>query len=304
MSRRKWIVAIAIITVVVALAVPMAVMALPVSQTAPSVAVDLTATPLANGMATYEIFVTNNSEEAIDGVAINVPLPPGTALQSSFAGTPGTLPATITPAGLQWVHGSLAAGEKTGPYSFTLSTSAAAIDTLSAVVTWTGPVAGSVASASVAPTIQAAAAEPPRRGCFACHAPGSTHNLVVEAQSGSEVTGVTHPALPDNVTVQDCLACHGAGTGARAGLGTVANYSLRDIVHPAHMFSARIFTSRYNGNCFTCHNVDGTGTFVLLGDRLDDFENGVPVNVPVVGIPPSERSATADQTTTGRGGDQ
>jgi len=303
MFRRKWIVAIAIVTVVVALAVPVAVMALPVSQTAPSVAVDLTATPLENGMATFEIFVTNNSAEAIDGVTINVPLPAGTAMQSSFAGTPGTLPATMTATGLQWMHGTLAAGEKTGPYSFTVSTTADSVPAVSAIASWTGPVAGSVASDAVAAEPPAAAAQAPRRGCFSCHAPGQTHNLVDEANSGAKIMGVTHPALAEDVTVRDCLGCHGAGTGSRAGLGTVANLSLRDIVHPAHMFSS-IFPTELGGTCFSCHNVDGSGDFVLLNEPLETNVKGVPLHPPVMGIPPSEDMATAGQTTTGRGGSQ
>lgn len=301
MLRRKWLIAIVILAVATALAIPVAVLALPVAQTAPSVSIEMTASPLENGAATYEIFVTNNSSEPIEGVAINTPLPAGTQLQSSFAGMPGKLPATITSTGLQWMHGGLAAGEKTGPYSFTVSTSEESIPAVSAIVSWTGPVAGSAASAAVAPEAPEAEAAPPRRGCFACHATGSRFNLVVEAQSGSRVMGVTHPALPDDVRVQDCLVCHGAGTGARAGLGTVARLNLRDIVHPAHMFSG-IFGPELGGTCFTCHNVDGTGTFMLLGDKLDVNAKGVPINPPVMGIPPSERSATAGQTTTGLGG--
>lgn len=287
LRNRRFLVIVSTLAVVAALAIPVAAMALPAAQTAPAVKVEMTASPLENGVATYQIFVTNNSSESIEGLAINVPLPAGTQMQSSYAGSPGMLPASMTTTGLQWVHGGLTAGETTGPYAFVVGTSQTSIPAVNAVVTWTGPVAGSAASTSVAAMAPAAPAQPPRRGCFACHAPGTTHNLVEEADSRAEAAGFVHPPLAEDVTTETCLTCHGSGTGDREGLGTSARLSLRDILHPSHMSSA-IFTQRYAGNCFTCHNVQADGTFILLNDKLETNVKGLPTNPPVTGIlPPS-----------------
>jgi thiosulfate dehydrogenase len=150
-----------------------------------------------------------------------------------------------------------------------------------------------------------------RRGCTACHVlvdpDTGKYTLTYEAHERAEAAGGEHPNMaPDgtsldpkngDVKVTTCLLCHSPGTGDRQGKGTVAPLALRDIVHPAHMGS-QAFKLHYGGNCFTCHNVDGNGTFELLSEAVDVNEKGVPDpnKLPIPGaIPPSERgSATGD----------
>jgi len=89
----------------------------------------------------------------------------------------------------------------------------------------------------------------------------------------------------DDVSVTVCLQCHAAGEGDREGMGVIAPYSLRDIVHPAHMFSSW-FKFHYGGNCFTCHNVDGEGHWELLTEAVEGNDKGVPEIVPIPGAIP------------------
>ena len=96
-------------------------------------------------------------------------------------------------------------------------------------------------------------------------------------------------ALPWDTKVETCLGCHAPGTGERENMGVVAPKMLRDIVHPVHLNSPSWRQDgTYKGNCFTCHNIDGQGRFTLLGEKLDKDFRGIPKNVPVPGIPPSE----------------
>lgn len=107
------------------------------------------------------------------------------------------------------------------------------------------------------------------RGCPACHrevAPGRDHRLGVAA---SKIEG--HPAVDATATVDDCLACHKPGGDAKL--------ALRDIVHPLH-FNSPIFTERYFGNCFTCHNVSLEGKFIVLKEKLEVDERGIPESTP------------------------
>lgn len=140
--------------------------------------------------------------------------------------------------------------------------------------------------------------EVPRRGCLACHelvgAPGlpeGAFTLPFEAHAASQRMGLQHPTVSpsgvsmrptDQTGIGPCLECHRPGTGARAANGVAANLSLRDIVHPAHMFS-EIFVPEFRGNCFSCHNVDGTGEFEVLSDAVEVNESGVPATVPIPG---------------------
>lgn len=144
----------------------------------------------------------------------------------------------------------------------------------------------------------------PRRGCPACHVlvdpETGKYTLPYEAHERAEVRGRKHPDVaPDGtslaptelVSVKTCLLCHAPGTGAREGKGVMAPLALRDIVHPAHMGS-QFFKIHYGGNCFTCHNVDGEGTFELLTEAVDVNEKGVPNpdKLPIPGaIEPSEK---------------
>ena len=65
-------------------------------------------------------------------------------------------------------------------------------------------------------------------------------------------------------TLNDCLACHAVGTGDRAGKGTVASKSLREIVHRIHItsehFTVELDGEERQGDCFTCHGVSGPST--------------------------------------------
>lgn len=117
----------------------------------------------------------------------------------------------------------------------------------------------------------------PRRGCPACHQ--GHYSLKNEAE---EKGGAVHSGLADDAGVNECLNCHAPGTGDREGKGVVAPISLRDIVHPAHMGS-KIFVNRYMGNCFTCHNVDGTGEFQVLTQAVTVDEKGIPETLPIPG---------------------
>lgn len=127
-------------------------------------------------------------------------------------------------------------------------------------------------------TAQAQAAAP-RRGCTACHtqiAPDGRYSLAWEAANAVQSMGRTHPTLPNGfkTTEQDCLICHASQATGDAGVG--APLSLRAIVHPVHMFST-IFSSEFRGNCFSCHDVDGSGKFAVIADKMNVNVLGVPV---------------------------
>ena len=127
-----------------------------------------------------------------------------------------------------------------------------------------------------------------RRGCPACHElvdeDTGKYTLPFEAHERAEARGEEHPetapdgtslAATEEVSVTTCLQCHAPGTGDRAGKGVIAPLSLRDIVHPAHMYS-QWFKLHYGGSCFTCHNVDGEGNWELLTEKVEVNEKGVP----------------------------
>ncbi len=151
----------------------------------------------------------------------------------------------------------------------------------------------------------AQAADPaagPRRGCTACHVPGGIdadgkYSLLWEAKERAAAASPAqqHPLATRDGTpltyqssVEACLTCHRPGTDDRAGRGASAPLALRDIVHPAHMYSTP-FKEEYNGSCFTCHNVAGDGTWELLSQKVDVNEKGVPARGPIPGaLRPSE----------------
>ncbi len=133
-------------------------------------------------------------------------------------------------------------------------------------------------SVKVANAAAQAAAEAPRRGCLACHtqiAPDGRYSLAWEAQNAATRAGMTHPTLPNgfNTTFAECLACHASNGAGDAGVA--APLSLRAIVHPAHEFSD-IFASEFHGNCFSCHDVDGTGKFTVIVNKMTVNSLGVP----------------------------
>jgi hypothetical protein len=122
-----------------------------------------------------------------------------------------------------------------------------------------------------------------RRGCPSCHA--GPYTLKNEAVNNG---GDVHSALADDATVVDCLVCHAPGSGTAAGKGVAAPISLRDIVHPVHMGS-KIFVGEFMGNCFSCHNVSGDGTYQILSEAVDTSDKGVPSVLPIPGaIDPNE----------------
>ncbi len=147
---------------------------------------------------------------------------------------------------------------------------------------------------------------PPRRGCTACHVlvdkTTGKYTLGYEAEERAEADyGADHPGVAPSgakidklseANVATCLECH-APSKDNPGKGVGAPITLRDIVHPAHM-SSNGFKNNYGGNCFTCHNVRGDGTFELLSEKVDVNDKGVPKvllqgkgTIPGA-IPPSE----------------
>lgn len=128
-------------------------------------------------------------------------------------------------------------------------------------------------------------ASAPRRGCEACHTLADPktgkYTLAYEAEERAAARGREHPELPFNTTYKTCMVCHAS---AANGKGVGAPLSMRDIVHPAHMFSGT-FGDRYNGSCFTCHNLSATGEFQVLTQKVDTNEKGVPnpAKLPIPG---------------------
>ncbi|MCL5734078.1 MAG: S-layer homology domain-containing protein [Actinobacteria bacterium] len=117
-----------------------------------------------------------------------------------------------------------------------------------------------------------------QRGCPDCHqGPFTLKNEAVNNGGAA-----AHSGLADGAGESDCLICHAPGTGDREGKGNVAPISLRDIVHPVHMGS-KIFLAEFVGNCFSCHNVSGDGTFQVLAQGVDTNDKGVPNTLPIPG---------------------
>lgn len=163
------------------------------------------------------------------------------------------------------------------------------------VVDKTGNYVQGMVAVTVANNAPPAAPQPPNRGCTSCHVkvmPNGGFTLAFEAAVAAGEDGNAHPTKsPSGVSItpqdqtgpQPCLECHGAGSGARVFNGTQSKYSLRDIVHPAHLFS-KIFTEEFTGNCFSCHNVDAEGEFDILSQKVDVNVHGVPQTIPIPGL--------------------
>lgn len=161
-----------------------------------------------------------------------------------------------------------------------------------------GP-AGTVNQTAVINAVTSARLTPvdARRGCTSCHvlvnnATGQ-YTLSYEAHAAVKASsGVdTHPSIsPDGTNISPtstageavCLQCH--ASSATTGRGVAAPVSLRDIVHPVHMGSS-IFLTEFNGNCFSCHNVDATGEFQVLPNAVSVNSKGVPdaAKIPIPG---------------------
>jgi hypothetical protein len=283
---------VAVIAAIVAIAAPVAALALPASQAAPTVQITMSATELeiapGTDSATFQAFVT--SSEALGGAVVSIPIPEGTTLSSSYVGQPGQGVGTVVPGAVVWDAGDIAANTKVGPFAMVVTYGEGAdLPSTSANITWATPVAGSATSPAASPPEER---EAPSRGCMSCHAPGSRYNLKNEAEGHSKNVGLTHPTLDPNVSERDCYACHGEGTGARAGMGNVASLTLRDIVHPGHLFSPHFQGD--NGTCFTCHNVDEKGNWRILSDSYAVNVYGMPENSPIGGWLPNGTKNTQE----------
>lgn len=283
--NHKWMMVIAVLAAIIAIAVPVAAFALPASQAAPNVTVTLTATEVEIGggldQVTYQAFVT--SSEALGGAIVTMELPADSTYSSSYIGQPGQGAGTLVVGGVAWDAGNIAANTKVGPFTMIVTIPEAREGAPSiATVTWATPLAGAAASSSVAPPEER---EPPSRGCLSCHDPNSRYNLKNEAEGHTKNVGGTHPVLATTVTERDCYACHGEGTGARAGQGNASKYTLRDIVHPGHLTSPHFADDR--GSCFNCHNVDENGNWRILSDSYKVDIYGVPENSPIGGWMPN-----------------
>ena len=237
---------------------------------------------------TYETKITNTSSSPVRDIFLSVAMPTGT----SFVEVTGT-PAGASALGLRdrkevaWLIPSIGPGATVGPFGFKVSVAEKEPGPVQAWARWTSPKEGTAISSEA--NAAGITIDLPKRGCPDCHSlRDASTGAVTIAYEAIHRGGPNHPKLPFDTKVETCLGCHKPGTGERENMGAVAPKMLRDIVHPAHLNSPS-FTGTYKGNCFTCHNVDGNGSFTLLGDKLDKDFRGIPKTVPVPGIPPSER---------------
>ena len=293
MRRKKWSIAI-----VVALAISAAALATTFggmvgaapTNDQPALTVQMTGT-VANGgqEVDYSITVVNSSSVEVRDVYVTGSIPSGAKLSKANQTPAGTTFRGEENGAAAWVSPGIPAGGQQGPFTYSVSVTKAPVGPAHAWVHAQSPSDIVVMSGDV--TWDAAvAAGAPRRGCLACHtlADRTTgkYTLAYEAHERVEIDypGREHPTMaPDGTSIKPtdqtgpdvCLQCHKPGTGDREGKGARAPLALRDIVHPAHLFS-ETFTQHYNGTCFTCHNVNGDGDFVLLGEKVDTNEKGVP----------------------------
>ncbi len=307
MRNRKRLFGLAIVLglSVLVLATYISAGAAPVDQAA-GVSVSMTGAIESGGSAiSYSITVTNNSGADINDVYITGSIPEGAKFSAASATPAGASFKAVENGAAAWVSGSIPAGGKQGPFTYKVSVTEAPAGPAHAWIHWTSPSEG-VATSSDVTWDAAVGAGAPRRGCLACHTvvdkTKGNYSLAFEAEERAKVDyGADHPSMaPDGTSmkptdqnsVETCLLCHKPST-SNPGRGVGAPITLRDIVHPAHMFS-QTFVEHYQGTCFTCHNVSGNGAFELLGDKVATNEKGVPKvlqqgqgSIPGA-IPPSE----------------
>lgn len=267
----------------------------------PAEAVGITISGTYNGSTTltYTVNLNNFTAQDINDLFVSASIPGHAEFKSASQPT-GAVHGGHENNIAWWLAPALPANGTLGPFTYVVTRGEASNFTANAFVSWKLPTAGSMVSDPVPhQTVMDTAA--PRRGCLSCHvlADPNTgkYTLPYEAHERAELRGGSHPGyapdgtriMPTDVVGPDvCLQCHAPGTGDREGKGKMAPFSLRDIVHPAHMFSDG-FKNNYKGNCFTCHNVRGDGTFELLGEKVSTNEKGIPNTVPIPkAIPPSE----------------
>ncbi len=239
------------------------------------------------GAVDYSITLANNSSAPISNIYVTGSIPKGTTFASATATPSGATFKAVENGAAAWIAGNIPAGGKMGPFTYKVNVTEAPAGPAHAWIHWTSPSDGTAQSADV--TWQAAIdAGGPRRGCLACHTLANPktgqYTLGYEAEERAKADyGVDHPSIaPDGTpigpTVQSsvtaCLECH-KPSDSDPNRGVGAPITLRDIVHPAHMFS-QTFLEHYGGNCFTCHDVTGDGTFQILGDKVTTNEKGVP----------------------------
>jgi uncharacterized repeat protein (TIGR01451 family) len=296
-----------IIGLVVSLALPVLVLAsfltagaAPADQSA-GVSVSMTgAIEPGGGIVDYSVTVTNGSASGISGLYVTGSIPEGTKFSAASATPAGASFKGVEDGAAAWISGPIAAGAKAGPFTYKVTVTEAPAGPAHAWIHWTSPSDGSAASSNVS-WQDAIEAGGPKRGCLSCHVvvdkTRGNYSLAFEAEERAKVDyGVDHPNIaPDGTSmkptdqngVKTCLLCHKPSeSDPQKGVG--APITLRDIVHPAHMFSTT-FVEHYQGTCFTCHNVRGNGDFELLGDHVVTNEKGVPRSLEMgQGVIPGE----------------
>ena len=281
--KRKFIVSLAFVLIVIVTA-SVAVAGVSWSADSAGLGVDLSAVA-SEFRVTYSITLKNGSTSNVGEIYVAGRIPEG----ASF------VEATNTPTGttflgkqgdvVAWLIPQVKAGTTAGPFSYKTSVSGRTAGPANAWASWKSPSAGSALSPDVA--FSEVAIDLPKRGCQSCHTLRDANTGAVTISYEAKVRGgPDHPKLGWDTTVDQCLGCHRPGTGERENMGVVAPKMLRDIVHPVHLNSPS-FTGNYKGNCFTCHNVDGAGRFLLLGSKLSTDFRGIPKS-KVDGILPSE----------------
>lgn len=289
MRKKKWFLGLLVIVLlpVSALTVLFTAGAAPVEQQA-GLTVQMTGATQEGGREiSYSITLVNSSSSEIRDVYVTGSIPDGAEFSAATATPTGAVFQGVENGAAAWVSESVPAGGRQGPFTYTVTVSHAPAGGAHAWIRWLQPSEGIAMSGDV--TWEAAsAAGGPRRGCLSCHvlvdSQTGRYTLAFEAQERAEVDyGLEHPTVaPDgtSITATDetgpdvCLQCHRPDPN-NPGRGVGAPITLRDIVHPAHMFSSA-FTEHYNGSCFTCHNVRGDGAFELLGSKVETNEKGVP----------------------------
>lgn len=252
-----------------------------------------------------DISITNNTSKGVGGFAIEAVMPAGGKLV--FA-APSTY--QVVGGSVKWEYTKvLGAGKSLVGYQVKIEDAKGEVNVN--VKYWGTSTGTAVAKAAIpGSTTPAAAAtatpEPPRRGCLACHVVvdknTGKYSLGYEAEERAKADyNAEHPGVAPsgakvdpmvNASVASCLECHRPSKD-NPGKGVGAPITLRDIVHPAHMFSAT-FVGRYKGGCFTCHNVRGDGVFELLDESVEVNDKGVPKALQMGkgaipgSIPPSE----------------
>lgn len=284
-GMRRIVPIFAVAVLLAVLAASLGVAASPRAAEEPALAVEMKALA-SEFQVTYSITLVNGTTSSIGDIFVAGAIPSGAAFVEAVDTPEGTRFLGVQGGAAAWVSGRVPANSKQGPFSYKVMVAAKEAGPAHAWVRWTQPREGSATSVTV--PFAAVVIDLPKRGCTACHAlVDPATGFATLAYEAKVRGGPDHPPLPFDTPVTTCLSCHAPGKGEGAGMGVVAPKMLRDIVHPAHLNSPT-FTTRYKGNCFTCHNVTGDGQFVLLGEKLKTDFRGIPSEVPVSGIPPSQ----------------